>query len=151
MIQINLSAETPLRPQEVLAAATDFTERRPSIWFGIDPRAYRVHRLDEMSAEVTEGSSVMGGIWARERYDWSTPGLVRAEVQDSNVFRPGSSWELAVRERPDGGTAIDWTSRRSGRGLKGRILVLMLRLQGRKFLSGYLAQVLSRLESQHTS
>jgi hypothetical protein len=42
----------------------------------------------------------MGGIWAREEYDWSFPGTVRAVVRESTVFAPGSSWELTSRLCP---------------------------------------------------
>jgi hypothetical protein len=92
MVEIRFSAKSTASSERVLAAATDFSERRPQLWPNLDPKVYKVFEVGEHTAEAMEGSPVLGGIWARERYDWSTPGVVRAEVQDSNVFGPGSSW-----------------------------------------------------------
>jgi hypothetical protein len=148
MIEIRFTAKSTASPGRVLAAATDFSERRPHLWPNLDPKAYRVLQVGEHTAEAMEGSPMLGGIWARERYGWSTPGLVRAEVQDSNVFAPGSSWELRVVPDDDGGSVVEWTSRRAPKGMKGRILVLMLRLMGRKALSKSLGQTLARIEQE---
>jgi hypothetical protein len=71
MVEIRFEVETPLSPQQVRAAATDFSERRPQIWSGIDPKRFTVHALGDGTAEVTEGGREFGGIWAREYYDWS--------------------------------------------------------------------------------
>jgi hypothetical protein len=72
---------------------------------------------------------------------------VRAEVQDSNVFRAGSSWELRVDPKSGGGSRITWTTRRIGKG-KGRVIAFMLRLAGRKALEQRLRQTLSVLEER---
>jgi hypothetical protein len=148
MVEVRFDVETPLPPERVLAAVTDFSERRPEIWSGIDPKQYRVHALGEGFAEVTEGGREFGGIWARERYDWSSPDRVIARVLDSNVFRPGSRWELRVQPTPAGGSRVEWTSLRQPNSLKGRLVVLALRIAGRRHLRGYLRQTLSRLENQ---
>jgi hypothetical protein len=148
MVEVRFDVETPLSPKRVLAAVTDFSERRPEIWSGIDSKQYRVHALGEDFAEVTEGGGEFGGIWARERYDWSSPGKVIAQVVDSNVFRPGSRWELRVRPTPAGGSRVEWTSLRQPNSLKGRLVVLALRIAGRRHLRGYLRQTLTRLENQ---
>jgi hypothetical protein len=148
MVEVRFEVETPLSAERVLAAATDFSEARPQIWSGIDPNRYRVHSLGESTAEVTEGGREFGGIWARERYDWSNPGEVTARVLDSNVFRPGSRWELRVRPTPAGGSRVEWASFRQPNGLKGRLLVLVLRIAGRRHLRGYLHETLSRLQGQ---
>jgi hypothetical protein len=148
MVEVRFEVETPLPPERVLSAATDFSERRPEIWSGIDPKRYRVHALAESTAEVTEGGREFGGIWARERYDWSNPDKVIAQVLDSNVFRSGSRWELRVRLTPAGGTRVVWTSLRQPNGLKGRLVVLALRIAGRRHLRGYLQKTLARIEEQ---
>lgn len=147
MVEVRFDVETHLPPERVLAAATDFSERRPEIWSGIDPNQYRVHTLDDRAADVTEGGREFGGIWARERYDWSSPGTVTAQVVESNVFRPGSRWELRVRPTPAGGSRVEWTSFRRPNSLKGRLVVLALRIAGRKHLRGYLRKTLSELEN----
>jgi uncharacterized protein YndB with AHSA1/START domain len=148
MVEVRFEVETPMPPERVFSAATDFSERRPEIWSGIDPKRYRVHALGEGSAEVTEGGREFGGIWARERYDWSSPDKVIARVLDSNVFRPGSRWELRVRPAPAGGSRVEWTSFRQPNSFKGGLVVLALRIAGRRHLRGYLQQTLSRLENQ---
>jgi hypothetical protein len=148
MVEVRFELESALPPERVISAATDFSERRPEIWSGIDPKRYRVHTLDDRTAEVTEGGREFGGIWARERYDWSNPDMVSARVLDSNVFRSGSRWELRVTPSPTGGSRVGWTSFRRPKGLKGSLVVLALRIAGRRHLRGYLKKTLSRLENQ---
>ena len=148
MVEIRFEEETPLAPERVLSAVTDFSERRPQIWSGLDPKQYRVHALDDRTADVTEGGREFGGIWARERYDWSSPGTVIAQVLDSNVFLPGSRWELRVRPTPAGGSRVEWASFRQPNSFKGRLVVLALRVAGRRHLRGYLRKTLSKLENQ---
>lgn len=116
------------------------------MWPNLDPNRYRVISVGDTSAEAIEGSAVLGGIWARERYDWSRPGVVRAEVAESNVFVAGSSWELHVE--PDGdGSRVEWVSVRHPHGLRGRLLVVMLTLMGRRMLEPTLTETLRRLEA----
>lgn len=149
MVEVRFTEDTRLAPEAVVAAAaTDFSARRPELWPNIDPSAYVVHAAGDTWAEATEGSAILGGIWARERYDWSTPGTIRAEVKASNVFEPGSSWELTVRPAgADGGSSVEWVSRRQVHGLKGQLLGLMLRLAGRRTLSGSLRRTLALIEN----
>jgi hypothetical protein len=148
MVKIRFEVDTPLSPQRVRAAATDFSERRPQIWSGIDPKRFAVHALGDSTAEVTEGGREFGGIWAREHYDWSDPDMVVARVLESNIFRSGSRWELRVRSTPAGGSRVEWTSLRQPSSLKGRLVVLALRVAGRQHLRGYLQKTLSKLENQ---
>lgn len=145
MTRIHVTLETAVPAEQVLAAATDFSERRPDVWPNISRRFYTVHEIGETWAEVTEGSNTMGGIWARERYEWSTPGVVRAVVQDSNVFRTGGTWEMRVYPTESGGSHIEFARARRGAGLKGRVIEAMLTIAGRKVLSDGLQQTLQRL------
>jgi hypothetical protein len=87
---------------------------------------------------------VFGGIWARERYDWSMPGMIRAVVQDSNVFKRGGIWEMCVRPS-NGGSRIEVVSDRRGRNLKGRIMRGMLAIMGRKVLAAEMRKTLDIL------
>ncbi len=146
MIEIGFQRQTLVAPDVVLAAAIDFSERRPEIWTMLDPETYQVHEVGAASADVTEGSAVLGGIWAREAYDWSLPGAVRAVERESKVFAPGSSWELTVEALPGGGSGVSWLARRRGAGFKGRLLTTMLRFRGEKLLAAYLEETLVRLE-----
>jgi hypothetical protein len=148
VVEIRFTEDTPVAPESVVAAATDFSARRPELWPNIDPGAFAVHAVGDSWAEATEGSAVLGGISARERYDWSTPGTIRAEVRASNVFKLGSSWELHVRPAgAGGGSSVEWVSRREVHGLKGQLLGLMLRLAGRRTLSGSLRRTLALIEN----
>lgn len=143
MAKISFSVDSALPADAVLAAATDFGEKRLRYWPNIDPKVYKVHSKSTTSADVTEGSAVLGGIWAREAYDWSQPYTVRAVVQDSNVFLPGSIWQLRATDAPHGGCHIEVLSHRRARGLKGRVLGSMLTLMGAKVLPQQLQQTLS--------
>jgi hypothetical protein len=145
MVEVRVEADSRLQPEAILRAATDFSDRRPDLWPSIDRQVYRVEEVGENTARAIEGEPTMGGLWALEAYDWSEPGRVRAEVQDSNVFAPGSSWELRVTPNEEGGSHIEWISRRRGKG-KGKLLTLMLRLIGEKEMSRRLRQTLDILE-----
>jgi hypothetical protein len=90
----------------------------------------------------------MGGIWARERYDWSVPGIVTGIVQESNVFQPGGIWEIRVQPVAAGGSRIELTRDRRGKGLKGKTIEGMLSVAGRKVLSQGLQDTLNRLAGE---
>lgn len=143
MAVFNFTLESRLPSAAVLDAATDFTDRRPHLWANIDPRVYAVHRLAPGRAEVTEGSAVFGGVWARESYDWSRPGIVRATVQESNVFRPGGTWELHATAQPGGGCRVDVFVRRQARGARGHVLGALMALGGRRIQKQSLQQTLA--------
>jgi hypothetical protein len=130
MARIHISADSDLPPEMVLGAITDFTSRRPRLWPNIDPGVYKVHEVGADWADVTEGSTIAGGVWTRERYDWSVPGVVRATVQESNIFRSGF-WEMTVSAR-DGGSRIEILQDRQAKGFKGRLLGGMMALMGRR-------------------
>ena len=148
MPRIAFQVESPVPPEQILAAATDFSPRRPELWPLIDPTVYRVCAIGDDWADVTEGSAMLGGIWASERYDWSERGVVRATIQDSNVYRPGDTWELRAEPGAGGsGSRVSVVYDRRPRGLRGYVLAAMLRLMGRRELPRALGLTLSRLES----
>lgn len=147
MVEIRFARQTTVAPERVLSAATDFSDRRPEFWPNLDPSRYRVISKAGSTAEAIEGSATLGGIWARERYDWSRRGVVRAEVAESNVFAAGSFWELHV-DAAGTGTSVEWVSVRHPRGWRGRVLVTMLALAGRRMLGEALEETLRRLEDE---
>lgn len=149
MARITFTVRSPRPPADVLAALTDFSPRRLELWPSIDPAAYRVHGIGADWADVVEGSAVMGGIWARERYDWSTPGVVRATIQESNLWHPGGIWELTARADDDGGSVLDVVRDRQPKNLRGRVLELMLRIVGRRMLASQLAAAPATNAAQH--
>ena len=97
MARIRFRLETRLAPSAVMAVLTDFGPRRAEVWPNIDDQHFRVHGTGTGWAEVTEGSSVAGGVWERERYTWDgTAGTVAVETLDSNTWGPGSRWDYKV-------------------------------------------------------
>ncbi|GAA4287336.1 SRPBCC family protein [Georgenia daeguensis] len=135
MARIAFEVDSPLPPETVLAHLTNFGDRRPHLWPAIDPRTYQVHALGEGWADVTEGSDVLGGIWARERYDWSEPGVVTATLQDSNFWHPGGTWELRATSGPGGGSRLRVVRDRRARRPRAALLEVVLTVAGRRLLA----------------
>ena len=127
MPNVELDLETAVPPERVRDALLDFSERRPEIWPGIEPSLYRVFSVGETSAVIQEGSKMPGGqIFARERYDWSDPALVRWTVIESNFCAPGSSVSAEIKPRAGGGSRIHVTWDRSPTSLQGLIAALLI-------------------------
>lgn len=100
MPSVAVRAQSPLSPHEILAAARDFSARRAELWPDVHLEYLTVHEMGENHAVVTEGNPwPIGYVWERLRYDWSRADALRARVLDSNIFRPGSTWELWVTPR----------------------------------------------------
>jgi hypothetical protein len=139
---------TWLPPARVLAAARDFSERRARLWPDVHVEYLQVHEQGETFAEVTEGNPwPIGYVWERLRYDWSRPGVVRGTVVDSNIFKPGSSWEIRATST-DGGSRVEVIGVRRLRGIKGRVLYPFFPLGlARQTVAAHLRHFLSTLES----
>jgi hypothetical protein len=121
MPRVHVVDTTPVPPGRVLEAARDFSARRADLWPDVHVEYLQVHAADATSAEVTEGNPwPIGYVWERLRYDWSRPGSVRGTVVDSNIFTPGSTWEIHARAA-DGGSRVDVIAVRH---LKGKGLLL---------------------------
>jgi hypothetical protein len=148
MPELRLEADTSASPEQVLAAARDFSDKRPELWPSIEPEVYEVHETGDDFAVVTEGSKMLGQIWARERYEWSDPGVVRATVQDSNIFKPGGVWEIKATPR-DGGTHVDVLNNRQMKGPRGHLLGVVMRAIGKRTLTADLRKTLNKLEESH--
>jgi hypothetical protein len=130
----------------VIDAVKDFSERRAEVWPKID--SYEVHQVTEDFADVTEGTDALGkNFWARERYEWPDPGLVRTDTTDSNVFGPGSSWELRATARDEGSRIEVVNDRKMKRDPLSQAVGLAMRLtkfQYRKELKQFLGRVEDR-------
>jgi hypothetical protein len=150
MAKLSFSVDSPVPPDRVLKGATDFTERRPEIWPNISRNYYEVHEVGKTSADVTEGSDVFGGIWARERYDWSKPNAVTATIQESNIFKRGGIWEMHV-EGKDRGSRVAVDYHRQAKGLKGRLVGALTQVMGRRVLTRDLKKTLDILEREARS
>jgi hypothetical protein len=145
MPRIEFDLTTGVSPDRFVAALTDFSPTRADIWPNIDERHLKVHQVGADRADVTEGSSLAGGVWERNRYDWSTPGTVRIETIESNTWRPGSSWLYRV-EPTDTGSHIQVTVDRRPATLRGRLIAVLLVLAGRRALRRATEQVLRKLD-----
>ncbi|HUF01678.1 MAG TPA: SRPBCC family protein [Gaiellaceae bacterium] len=135
MARIEFEVDSPLSPETVLASLVDFGARRAELWPAIDPQVYEVHDLGDGWADVTEGSNVFGGIWAREHYDWSQPRVVEATIQESNFWHPGGTWRLRAEPTPGGGTRLTVTRDRRAKNARARVLEAMLRIAGSRMLA----------------
>jgi hypothetical protein len=148
MAQIHFRVESKLAPSAVLAALTDFGPRRAEVWPNIDDHHFKLHDLGPGWAEVTEGSSIAGGVWERERYTWNAgDSTVSAETLDSNTWGPGSRWDYKLTPNAEGGTHIDVTVERHGKGLKGKLIEAGLVAVGARTLGSQMKQALARSAS----
>ena len=105
---------------------------------------YEVHAQGDGWLEVTEGTA-SPAVWGRERYEWSG-NVVRATIQESNVFRPGSTWELRVEPRNDGGSVAHVSVHRRTYGVKGRLLGAIVQLFGKRIMPKGFAKTTELLE-----
>jgi hypothetical protein len=111
----------------------------------------QVHAAGEPSAEVTEGNPwPIGYVWERLRYDWSAPGSVKGVVIDSNIFKPGSTWEMRATAT-SGGSRVEVVGVRHLRGVRGRLLapVFLLGL-AKRTVAEHLRHFLSVVEEQES-
>jgi hypothetical protein len=150
MPEVHVVDRTPVSAERVLEAARDFSERRTELWPDVHSEHLVVHRAGDGFAEVTEGNpSPIGPFWERLRYDWSEPGAIKGVVLDSNIFRPGSTWELRAAPA-DGETRVAVTMVSQFRGLKGRLVgPIMIRTGlAKRTLAAHLRHFLAQLEGQ---
>lgn len=145
MARIHYEADGPVSPEKFIAGLTDFSERRPELWPNLDAKFFKVHELGATWAEVTEGTDVLGGVWAREHYDWSQPGLVRLELLESADFRPGTLIEYRVTPGPVGGCHVAVDFQRIATSLRGRFVGAVVQLTGVRRFGGDLRVTLERL------
>lgn len=119
MPRVRVSLTSRLPADVVFAAATDFTERRAKLWRDVHTQHLTVHALEGNRADVTEGNRwpLLGVVWERLDYDWSSGHTLAGTVTDSNLFHPGSTWNLRVTADGDGcRVEVDATRRLKGRG-----------------------------------
>jgi len=147
MATIRYAADGAISPARFIAALTDFSERRPELWPNLDTKYYRLHEVGDTWAEVTEGTDVLGGIWARERYDWSKPGHVVLQLIESAHFRPGTTIDYRVTSGPNGGCHVEVVSQRIATSLPGRLIGVVLTVIGSARLARDLRTTLERLEN----
>jgi hypothetical protein len=145
MAKIHYEADGEITAARFIAALTDFSERRPELWPNLDARYFELHDQGHTWAEVTEGTDVLGGVFARERYDWSEPGRVTLRLVASPDFRAGTSIDYHVTDRPGGGCHVAVDFQRIATSPKGRLVGLVVQLAGARRFAADLRETLVRL------
>jgi len=125
--RIEFDVNTTLPPEKVKAMLLDFSDRRPDTWPGLGANHYKVYSIGETSAEIREGNK-RPNVWARERYDWSRPGIVRWEVLESNFSAPGSYLEAHLTPKDGGGTKVHIVWDRTPTSAMGKLALGVIRL-----------------------
>ncbi len=107
-----------------------------------------VHQTGEAFADVTEGNPwPIGHVWERLRYDWSKERVLKGTVTDSNIFKPGSTWQLRAMATESGGSRVELTAVRHLRGFKGRLLAPFFPLGlAKRSVAEHLRHFLSKVE-----
>ena len=118
------------------------------MWRDVHIEHMTVHDRGETWADVTEGNPwPIGLVWERLRYDWSQPGTVRGVVLESNLFKPGSTWEIRATPSADGGSRVEIVGVRQLRG-RGRLLWPFFPLGlARRDVASYLRSFLDEVEA----
>ena len=146
MPRVEFDLSTTLAPERVIAMLTDFSERRPQVWPGLWEGAYQVYSTGDTTAEVREGNKAPK-VWARERYEWSEPGVVRWEVLESNFCKPGSFVEAHVSPGQAGGSRVHVVWKRSPSSFVGRIAAAMIVLTRGAPVKASLSQGFNKAEA----
>jgi hypothetical protein len=142
VVRFTLEFDTPVEPDRIVSAMTDFTERRPELWPMLAPSLYEVHSVGQNTADVTEGSTRPFEVWARESYTWSHPNMVRWEVKESNFSLPGHGHTLTVE--PNGaGSHVRLDYDRGVYGLRGNVAGVMMKLVGKRIIRSYLQKTIA--------
>ena len=134
--RVEFDFHTTATPAQVVELLTDFSEARPDRWPALSRRFYEVYSVGETEAEIREGQE-KPVMWARERYDWSTPGTVTWTVVDSDDLATGSFVSLSAKPGAAGGADVHGVWERSPKTLKARIILMIMRVAGPRILSGY--------------
>jgi hypothetical protein len=148
---VHVVEDAAVAPERVLEAARDFSERRADLWPDVHVEHLEVHETGETFADVTEGNPwPIGYVWERLRYDWSQPGSVKGVVTDSNIFKPGSTWEIAATPR-NGGSRVEVIAVRHLRGFKGRLLAPFFPLGlAKQSVAGHLRHFIAEVERRES-
>ena len=147
MPRLEFDVETSVPPERVIAALTDFSDRRPELWPGLNPSWYRVYSVGDTTADVREGT---GGkwspVWNREHYDWSTPGVVTWTTRDSGFCAPGAVTSARVEPKDGGGSKIRISWEREPKNLVGWFLLSYIKALKGQPVSSLIRKGLKNLE-----
>ena len=149
MPKVHVVDESSASADRVLRAARDFSARRAELWRDVHIEHLEVHDSGEAWADVTEGNPwPVGVVWERLHYDWSEPGAIKGRVIDSNIFKPGSTWEIHATALDGGGSRVEILAVRHLRGVKGWMLAPLFPLGlARRDVADYLRRFLAKVEA----
>jgi hypothetical protein len=121
---------------------------RAELWRDVYTEHLTIHDQGETWADVTEGNPwPIGLVCERLRYEWSQPGSVRGTVIESNLFKPGSTWEIRATPNADGGSRVEIVAVRNLGG-RGWLLWPFFPLGlARRDVTAYLRQFLAKVEN----
>ena len=147
MRAVDIVVESSLPPDRVRSALLDFSERRPEVWPGITPALYEVYSVGAAEALIREGTKLplLTAFWAKERYDWSDPEIVRWTVEESNFCAPGSYVSARITPR-DTGSRIDLHWERTPTSLPGKLATRMIVATNGKPVAQSFQKALARRE-----
>jgi len=147
--KVHVVDESSASADRVLRAARDFSARRAELWRDVHIEHLEVHDSGEAWADVTEGNPwPVGVVWERLHYDWSEPGAIKGRVIDSNIFKPGSTWEIHATALDGGGSRVEILAVRHLRGVKGWMLAPLFPLGlARRDVADYLRRFLAKVEA----
>lgn len=151
MASILIKGKTSVSPEQFIATLTDFGPKRDRVWRNSQSGYLVIHDQGPTWADVTEGSSFLGGVWERVYYDWSEPNTIILRTLDSNVWNDKSGWQYRLGKTSDGsGTAIEYTITRFARNNKGRCILILMRIVGKPLLTRDFYQTLRAIERSVT-
>jgi hypothetical protein len=143
MPTVRFQVTTDLPPDRVLGGLTDFGDRRPNVWPNIDHAHFRVHGQGPDWADVTEGNVLA---WERNRYQWNAAaGEVTVTALESDTWAAGSEWRYRLTPVATGGTQVEVTVMRTGRGPRGVVIGALITWFGSRILRSDMEKVLARI------
>lgn len=145
--RVEFDFHTEATPEQVVGLLTDFSPERPDHWPALSSKWFEVYSVGEHEADVREGQD-RPKIWAREHYEWSTPGKVTWTVVECPAMAPGSYVSLAAKPAADGGSDVHGEWDRTSRNAKGVMAVVAMRAMGRRILPRYFKKVYDGLATR---
>jgi hypothetical protein len=127
-MKLDFTLDCPLPRDEVFAALTDFTPNRVLLYPNLSAQTFKVISRTDHSAVVIEGT---GPFTSEEEYHWTNSERVWSHTKHSSVYAPGSITDIRLRVTVEGGTHIIFRIERGFVGTKGRLLEVLIRLNGR--------------------
>lgn len=145
-MQLRCHFQTTASPEQVLAAYTDFSDRRLQTWRDtLKPGNYALVEQGRTWAVVREGSLRMGVVL---RYEWSEPFMVRWSILESSFCHQGDGL-LTTRAATGGGAHVEiLINEHGGKGASGRVILGLKGLLGPRVLRRSSKRTLDRLSAE---